>query len=125
MNPTSKISLLIDCLLKQIVIETESYIKDAQHLIQKTQFLCFPQNCLLYSCDFENLYTNILLIDACNYICDYVKDKLDTSLISIYGFKTILEILFNNNYFIFNNQIYKQNSVVAIGTICAPRLGLG
>ena len=41
---TSKISLLIDYLLKQIVMETESYIKDAQHAIQKAQFFNFPQN---------------------------------------------------------------------------------
>ena len=122
LHPTSKISLLIDCLLKQIVMNTESYIKDAQHLIQKAQFLNFPQNCSLYSCDFESLYTNILLVDACDYICDYIKDKLDESLISIHGFKTLLEILFNNNYFIFKNQIYKQKSGVAMGTICAPNI---
>jgi predicted GIY-YIG superfamily endonuclease len=122
LHPTSKISLLIDCLLKQIVLNTESYIKDAQHLIQKVQFLSFSQNCSLYSCDFDSLYTNILLNDATNYICDYVKDKLDVSLVSIYGFKTLLEILFNNNYFVFNTEIYKQKSGVAMGTICAPNI---
>ena len=121
-HPTSKISLLIDCLLKPIVAGTESYIKDSQHLIQKTQFLHFQQDCSLFSCDFESLYTNILLADACNYICDFVKDKLDFNYISIFGFKTILEILFSFNYFTFNQQVYKQNSGVAMGTISAPNI---
>ena len=121
-HPTSKISLLIDCLLKPIVVTTESYIKDAQHLIQKAQHLQFPQDCLIFSCDFDSLYTNILIEDACRYICDFAKDKLDLSFISIFGFKSILEILFNFNYFTFNGKIYKQNSGVAMGTICAPNI---
>ena len=110
-HPTSKISLLIDCLLQPIVVTTESYIKDAQHLQ-------FPQNCLIYSCDFDSLYTNILLDDARRYICGFVKDKLDFCFISIFGFKSVLEILFNFNYFMFNDQIYKKKSGVAMGTLC-------
>ena len=121
-HPTSLISLLIDCLPKPIVVKTELFIKDAQHEIRKAQHLQFPQNCLIYTCDFDSLYTNISLDDACRYICDFVKDKLDLSFISIFGFKSILEILFNFNYFTFNGQIYKQKSGVAMVTICAPNI---
>ena len=94
-HPTSRISLLIDCLLKPLVYITESFIQDAQ----KTANLRFATNCLLYSCDFDSLYTNIKLQEALDIICDYVKDKLDFSHLNIVAFRKLLEILFNYNYF--------------------------
>jgi len=121
-HPTSRISLLIDCLLKPIVYKTESFIQDAQNLIQKIGPRKFPPNCRLYSCDFESLYTNIKLQDALDTICDYVKDKLDFSDINMFAFRKLLEILFNYNYFVFNNRIYRQKYGIDMGTIAAPNI---
>lgn len=121
-HPTARISLLIDCLLKPIVYKTESFIQDSQNLIQKIGSRKFPSNCRLYSCDFESLYTNIKLQDALNVICDYVKDKLDFSDINMFAFRKLLEILFNYNYFIYKNLIFRQKFGIAMGTIAAPNI---
>jgi predicted GIY-YIG superfamily endonuclease len=121
-TPTSNISLLIDTLLKPLVYQTESYLKDTQHLLQKTKNLKVPNDAKIYSCDFESLYTNIHLEDALNIVSDYVKDKLDFTHLNIHGFRIILNILFKFNYFKYKCFIYKQKSGIAMGTICAPNL---
>ena len=91
-------------------------------MIQKTYNYRFISSNKLYSCDFDSLYSNIILEDAIDRICDYIKDIFDDSLITIIGFRKLLQILFTNNYFIFNNQIYKQNTGIAMGTISAPNI---
>ena len=59
-HPTSKICLLLDCIIKPILKTTETYIQDSQNLIQKLNDLNIDEKELhLYSCDFESLYTNI------------------------------------------------------------------
>ena len=122
LHPTSKIALLIDCLLKPLVRLLESYIQDSQHLLQKLHKKFFPCNSKIFSCDFESLYTSIELKKALDLICDYVKDKLNFEHITIEGFRYLLEIIFNYNYFIYLNQVYRQKFGIAMGAICAPNI---
>jgi hypothetical protein len=123
MHPTSNIALLIDCILNPLVKQTESYIQDSQHLLQKVNKKYFPRNSKIYSCDFESLYTNIQLDKALDYVCDFVKDKMKFEHVkTIDGFRTLLEIIFNYNYFTYNNQVYKQKFGIAMGAICAPSI---
>ena len=51
MHPTSNIALLIDCILNPLVKQTESYIQDSQHLLQKVNKKYFPRNSKIYSCE--------------------------------------------------------------------------
>ena len=41
---------------------------------------------------------------------------------NIIGFRKLLEIVFNYNYFQFNNKFFKQKQGIAMGSICAPSI---
>lgn len=77
-HPTENLSWLLDCLIRPLIILTESYIQDSQNLLQKTKNKKFPFNCKIYSCDFEGLYSNIDLTHALFIIYDFMKDKINS-----------------------------------------------
>ena len=113
---------LIDFILRPFVIQCDSYIKDSQDLIIKTQSLKLTKDHKLYSCDFESLYTNIVHSDCINLLCDFLKDKIDNEHLNIFAFKDFLNFILNNNYFTFNETIYKQNKGIAMGSACGPSI---
>ena len=107
-HPSSNICLLIDLILQPFVKDTPSFILDSQNLIQKTQNISFPLDSKLYSCDFESLYTNINLSHALEVICDFMKSNLDIRELDISAFYALLKLVFDNNFFEFNNDYYRQ-----------------
>jgi predicted GIY-YIG superfamily endonuclease len=121
-HPTSNISLLLDLILQPFVKNSKSFILDSQNLIQKTENLYFPSDSKLYSCDFESLYTNINLSQALNVICDFISKNFHSNEINILGFRKLLELVFNYNYFKYNNKYFKQIQGIAMGSICAPSI---
>ena len=119
-HPTSSLSLLIDCLLQPFIKKNASYIQDSQHLIQQARYKTFPSTSKQYSCDFEGLYSNINLDHALILISEFISTNFDSSIISSFGFHTILELVFKNNIFTFNNKYYKQILGIAMGSISGP-----
>lgn len=55
---TSHLCLLVDVILRPFVVRCESYLKDSQHLLQKTLELSVPEGYSLLSGDFDSLYNN-------------------------------------------------------------------
>jgi hypothetical protein len=49
-------------------------------------------------------------------------DKLKSKEIKISGFRKILKLILENNYFTFNDKYFKQNLGVAMGCICGPTI---
>jgi hypothetical protein len=125
-SPTNKICLFIFIILQPVVIRSESYLQDSQHLLQILDKLNLKDSkenkCFLYSCDFEALYTNIDLKLALVLILETVRefDCLDSKHILLMGFKRLLELVFNHNFFSFNDTFYKQIKSIAMGAICGP-----
>jgi hypothetical protein len=37
----------------------DSYIQDSQHLLRELDNFTMPPDCILFSCDFESLYTSL------------------------------------------------------------------
>ena len=99
-----------------------SYIKDSQNLIQKCSNIVFPSDCKLYSCDFESLYTNIDLNHALNVISEFMSKKQLGIELNIIGFNTLLKLVFENNFFTYNENYYKQVIGIAMGTKCGPSI---
>ena len=100
----------------------ESYLKDSQQLLQDTLYLNVPNGCLIYSCDFESLYTNINLRKALAFICDFMKDKIQSEHLNIIAFNKILEIVFEFNLFKFKNKFFKQIKGICMGSKCGPSI---
>ena len=114
-SPTEKICKLIDYILKPIVTNTETYIKDSQNLIQKTENICFEKKPFLYSLDFESLYSNILPEHAINLITNFLIGKINNDNIDILAINKFLKLIFNNNIFTCNKKYYKQNKGLSMG----------
>ena len=51
-------------------------------------------------------------IDAINKITEYLKDEFKSELITIYGFKVLLEIIFFPNIFSFDSNYFTQIKVI-------------
>ena len=121
-HPTENLSWLLDCLIRPLIILTESYIQDSQNLLQKTKNKKFPFNCKIYSCDFEGLYSNIDLTHALFIIYDFMKDKINSKNLNHKAFFIILKLVFDNNYFTYGKKFYRQVTGIAMGTKCGPSI---
>ena len=121
---TENISEFLTLCIQPLVTKLKSHIKDTTHFLKKIK--SYPQirgDTLLVSADIISLYTNIPHeegIDACIYFIE----KYRTTLPSFTPNKTILKTLFlfvlENNYFEFENILYKQLFGTAMGTKMAP-----
>ena len=123
---TSQLCKLIDLIIQPILRNTETYLKDSQHLLQKCNNLNVScEKLYLYSMDFESLYTNIIKTDAVNLITDFVKNFLDSNYLTTYAFYVILNLIFDYNVFTYKHSklshiYYKQINGLAMGCICGP-----
>ena len=123
-NFTSRISLLIDLILKPLVKQMPSYLQDSQHLLQDALKLNLSnyniKDISLISADFESLYTNIILPHALDTITEYVSKKFHSKHINIFAFHALLKIVLFNNYFKYKDCIYLQEIGIGMGLICGP-----
>ena len=55
-------------------------------------------------------------------LTEFISSYLDTQHLSAYGFKTLLSVFFENNYFMFKNTYYLQNTGCPMGCICGPTI---
>jgi len=121
-HPTSKISVFFDLLIKPIIINTETYLKDSQNLIQICGNIYFDKKPKIYSFDVTALYPNIDPIHAIPLITDFLTKYLDLSHINSFGLKSLLDLFFKNNIFRFKNKYYIQISGLPMGCICGPTI---
>ena len=119
---TSYLCILLDCIIRPYIYESETFIKDSQDFINKTESVFLPKDTVLYSCDFESLYSNIPHIDVINMFSDFFRDKLDIIDIKIFAFREFLEFVLYNNYFKFNDKFYKQKLGIAMGSEAGPSI---
>jgi hypothetical protein len=117
---TEKISILIDLILKPLLMDSESFLKDSTQLLQIVTSIKIVDKINLYSCDFEALYTNIELQNAINIIMDIIKDHLNSIHITIVGMKVLLEIVLYNNIFQYQTKCFRQKKGLAMGSNLGP-----
>jgi len=123
-NATSKLSLFIEELLKPIVRNTESFLQDSQHLLQICDKIVLDDSeYYIYSCDFESLYTNIDLKLAMDLIIEtLLENNISNQNFDIIAIKTILNLIFTQNYFSYKDEFFIQLDGIAMGIICGPSI---
>jgi len=131
-HPTSNLSFFIDTVLQPWVQNSETFIKDSQHLIQRLESLKITTEVKLCSFDFESLYSNIDLEHALFVITDFMSNKTNSEHFNIIAFHHILKLVFNNNIFTINTnnqnknkqglRYFKQIKGVAMGSKCGPTI---
>ncbi len=110
---TERISQFIDYFLLPIVKRQTTYIRDSSDLINKIETINHPNDCLLATFDITSMYTNMQFdelitavqmvwknVDAKDYACPIPSEATMTNL---------LRFVLENNFFTFNDKIYKQN----------------
>ena len=121
--PTSRLSNLIDILLKDIPPSTKSFVRDDIEFLSKlNRDLLTEQEYMLVTYDVESLYTNIdhdLGIEAIGYWIDKHRDKVNYRFSKDFICKAI-QIILQNNTFQFNDEFYLQKNGTAMGTKMAP-----
>ena len=121
-SPTSHLSCLIEKLLKPIVPQLTTYIKDDWHFLR-----ILPKNLpfneiTMYSVDITSLYTSItheLGIEAISYWLTKRQDLIPERFSKEFIIESLNLILKNNN-FIFDDQLYNQKEGTAMGNKAAP-----
>ena len=121
---TENISKFLDLCTSPIVPKIKSHIKDTTHLL-KTVLTGkkLPKNTLLVSLDITSLYTNIPHqegIDACLYYIDKYRDTIPSFIPNDTILRTLFSFVLENNYFEFNDTLYKQIHGTAMGSSLAP-----
>ncbi len=119
-HPTSLLCFVIDFILQIFVINTETYLKDSQNLIQFCEYIVLDDEIELSSCDFDSLYTNIESEDAIHKITDFLSRFFKNPHINNIGINTFLKLIFYNNVFEFENKYYIQIKGLAMGCKCGP-----
>uniref|UniRef100_A0A8C5WFM7 Reverse transcriptase domain-containing protein n=1 Tax=Leptobrachium leishanense TaxID=445787 RepID=A0A8C5WFM7_9ANUR len=115
---TEHISEFVDCYLRPLVLDTPSYIRDTQHVLQKLSEIHVLPGDILVSLDVVSLYNNIPHSVGLRATQHFLKSKYsdqDTEFIL-----SLLDYILNHNYFLFQNQFYLQTRGTAMGTSCAP-----
>ena len=125
-HPTSNICLFVDLILQPFISKIDTILKDSQNLIQKCNSSfnsLFNSKIFLYSCDFESLYTNIKPNHATDLICEFISKYLINNVnISLFGFKSLLDLIFSNNYFTFEKEFFQQTIGIPMGCKCGPSI---
>lgn len=121
--PTSRLSQLIDCIIKDLPQDTKSYVRDDIHFLSKLErSLPESQQHLLATFDVESLYTNIdheLGIKAIKYWINKLGNKIASRFTEDFICDAI-RIVLENNTFHFDNKFYLQIKGTAMGTKMAP-----
>lgn len=121
--PTSRLSHIIDLIIKPLQEVTQSYVRDDIDLLSKIpRQLSGTHGHTLVTFDVESLYTNIekgLGIKAIKYWINkhrnLVEQRFSDSFIC-----DAIELILDNNAFQFNDQYYLQTKGTAMGTKFAP-----
>lgn len=119
---TSIFSTWLDFRMKQILHLIPSYIKDSTALLQQINILHLPTGSKLFTADATSMYTNIktdIGIRALNALLTQHKESSDPHFPKDF-FLTTMEIIMNNNIFMFGDTYWLQLKGTAMGTPAAP-----
>jgi len=115
---TTKCSIWINEILKQLAFSRETVVKDTKDMVNIIEKLEIKkcENIMLWTADVTSLYTNIPTSDAIQLIEDLL---IEIKFIKREPIIYLLNLVLRNNYFQFNNKYYHQIQGTAMGTSCS------
>ena len=119
-TPTEKISEFLDHILKPVMQESWSYIKDSGDFLKKVKHLGpIPDGAILVTADVVGLYPSIPHKAGLEALRRRL-NKRETFEIPTEDIVQMAEFVLKNNFFEFNREVKRQKSGTAIGTKFAP-----
>ena len=116
---TENISVIVDRFLKPHIPSIPSYIKDTNHFLERLRNLGdLPVGALLVTLDVTALYPSIPHEDGLSALALFLADRNFNPSVS-QDIASLARLLLTRNFSDFNNVLYLQKSVTAIGTVMA------
>ena len=124
---TEKIGHYCDHFLKPLVRAQSTYIEDTSEFIRSIETVSFDRNCLLVSYDISNMFTNLafdelLIAVRSAYAPTFIQGHVDIKCPDVEDIIFLLQLVLENNYFTFDNKVYKQRLGVAMGAAPSPEI---
>lgn len=119
-SPTYQLTKFLAGLIECAFEKDQYYTKNSFEVVESLQGFQLPPNHVLVSLDVISLFTNIptdLVITVLTKKWDLIKDKCTLTL---QKFVEILEFVFENSFFNFNGQFYKQVFGLGMGNCLSP-----
>lgn len=118
-SPTSRLSEMIDDILKKLVKRVNSYIKDEKTFLEKIPWDIMNQHKgYVLTLDIESMFTNItlsMLLEAVAYWYELFPEDVDTKF-SWPFLRDAITFVMTNNVFSFNGNFFLQKKGMAMGT---------
>lgn len=122
---TTGFSVWLDTVLQKALPHRSYIIKDTTSLIHRLEGLTLPSKTPIWfiTGDVTSMYTNIPTNEKTfDMICTYIGEQLDLTSQDQSILIRVLSFIMMNNFFTFNDKLYRQINGVAMGTSCAPAL---
>jgi hypothetical protein len=111
----------LDFKMKALLPLVKSYMRNSADVLQDLKLINIPNNALLFSTDAKSMYTNIdttIGLQSIQAFIEHNKDHIPNNFPSELFLK-VLELVMNNNIFIFSKTKWLQLSGMAMGTPAA------
>lgn len=119
-GPLERVGKYIDKHIKHLVTELPSFVLDSSDILRKLKDLIIPEDCVLAGVDVESLYSSIPHETGVHVVSQWL--EAGHPLAGPYNefLLELLEMVLNNNCFMFNKKFFCQIRGVAMGAACAP-----
>ena len=109
-SPAYYVAKHMSKLLSPHIGQTESYLKDSKHFVQKIKDLYLEPGDILVSFDVVSLFTRVPVEESLDYISEiFTKDLVD-----------IFRVCLTTTYFVWEEEFYEQIDGVAMGSPLSP-----
>jgi len=123
--PTHLLAKYLLKILNPLVGNTDSYIKNSQHFLEKLSQIDIDPNNTLVSFDVVSLFTNVPVDKTLTVVRDKLESDIKLGERTKLNIDTILELLtfcVKTTYFQYKNEFFQQNFGMAMGSPLSPFL---
>lgn len=121
-TPTSNISSFVYNLIKSLTNFRPKFgVVNSIDLVNKLTSIQLPQHYLIVSFDVTNLFTTVPKAEAVGIVGNLLRTK-DISENKIVDILSLLNFCLSQDFFMFNNKMYKQPDGLAMGSCLSPFL---
>lgn len=117
---TEPASKFVDYFIKPFVSELPSYIQDSNEVLQKINQMANIGSCIMATMDVESLYSNIVHEEGLEALRYYLGNRREDQMPPTDFIIQLTEWTLNNNIFLFEDKLYKQEKGTAMGACFAP-----
>ncbi|XP_077163796.1 uncharacterized protein LOC143831932 [Paroedura picta] len=111
----------IDFHFQKLLPTQDTLLKDTTHFINLIEKLRVPKGAVLMTMDVTSLYTNIPLEEA-RLVIQNLLDNRQLCIPPTHFLLDLLDLIFENNYFEFEDNLYLQTHGVSMGSPMAPTI---